>query len=227
MPAAPLRVLITGFGPFPGIIDNASATFAPVLAHHIQQTLPQLQTGFAILPTEWDAAPRLLRRLLNELRPHLCLHFGVSGAARGLVLETVARNSASERPDATGWVPLSRVLQPGAPALLMPPIGPFRLMGRALRDGLPISPSVNAGTYVCNAVFFHSLWQARRLVATGPSRRLAAFVHLPVRVGGAGEAEDASLNATDLPLQQALAGSFSILSAMAEVSAAAMVPALA
>ncbi len=221
MPATPLRVLITGFGPFPGIIENASEAFAPVLAYRAPEHFPNLQTACAILPTEWTAAPHRLLRLLAELQPHICLHFGVQGGAKGLVLETIARNKAGDKLDAAGLPSPAAVLEAGAPHMLLPPAGPRRLLGAALRQGLPVGASVNAGDYVCNALFFHSLSSARKLAQPDGRRRLVAFLHLPVRVGGAGLAEDDALNANNLTLEAAVAGSLSVLGAMAEQFASA------
>lgn len=210
--SSPIRVLITGFGPFPGIIENASAAFAPLFAYRAPDLVPGVQAACAILPTQWHAAPRLLRRLLDEVQPHLCLHFGVQGGAAGLVLETIARNKAAERADAAGLLPPSVTLEAGAPCVLVPTSGPRRLLAQAAQLGLPVSASVNAGEYLCNAVFFHSLLAARRM----QQPRLVAFLHLPVRVGGAGLAEEDALNANNLPVDTALAGATSVLTAMAE-----------
>jgi pyroglutamyl-peptidase len=212
MTVAPLRVLITGFGPFPGIVENASQAFAPLFAYRAPELLQGVQTACAILPTQWHDVPRLLRHLLDEMQPHLCLHFGVQGNVRGLVLETIARNKAAERIDAAGLLPPSATLETDAPLVLLPRLGPTRLLTRARQLGLPIAPSVHAGDYLCNALFFHSLSAARRT----DQQRLVAFLHLPVRVGGAGRAEDEALNAHDLPLEQALAGASSVLAAMTE-----------
>jgi len=212
MVRTPLRVLITGFGPFPGIIENASEAFAPLFACRAPERVPQVQTACAILPTRWHVVPGLLRQLLDDVQPHLCLHFGVQGNARGLVLETIARNQAAGRIDAAGLLPPSATLEPGAPFLLLPPSGPTRLLARAQQQDLPVSASVNAGDYLCNALFFHSLSAARRATQL----RLVAFLHLPVRVGGAGLAEDEALNAHNLPLEAALAGAACVLGAMVE-----------
>jgi pyroglutamyl-peptidase len=216
MTRAPLRVLITGFGPFPGILENSSEAFAPLLAYRARERFQHLQTACAILPTQWAGAPFVLQRLLAELQPHICLHFGVQGGATGLVLETIARNRTSDRLDAAGLPPDGDTLVAGAPSILLPSAGPRRLLGDAIKQGLPVAASVNAGDYVCNALFYHSLLAARRIrVETGPAR-LVAFVHVPVRVGGAGLAEEDDLNVNNLTLDAALSGSLSILGAMAE-----------
>ena len=216
--SGPLRVLITGFGPFPGIIENASEAFAPLFAYRAPELVPGVRTACAILPTQWRAVPHMLRRLLDEVQPHLCLHFGVQGGASGLVLETVARNLAAEKTDAAGLLPHSAMLEAGAPHVLTPLSGPLRLLERANALGLPVSASVQAGDYLCNALFFHSLAAALRI----DRPRLVAFLHLPVRVGGAGRAEDDALNGEGLPLEVALAGATCVLGAMADHYSSAM-----
>jgi pyroglutamyl-peptidase len=216
MQPPPVRALITGFGPFPGIIANASAAFAPLLAEHINAMSGPVQAMPAVLPTEWDAAPRLLARLVDEVQPHVSLHFGVSGTAQGLVLETIAHNTTSERPDVAGLVPASRSLIDSAPDVLTAATDPRRLIARTLRVGSPLEASVNAGTYVCNALYFHALWLARREVLTGQRRRLVSFVHLPVRVGEAGLAADPEQVVHRISLPDALNSALGLLEALVE-----------
>ena len=219
MPHVPLRALVTGFGPFPGIVENASATVAPRLVERIGRELPGIQAMAAVLPTEWDAAPRLLGKLAAELQPHVCLHFGVSGSARGVVVETYARNDAGERRDAAGRLPRCSRLLDEAPGLLMPGESALRLALRAASYGLPVKPSLEAGDYVCNAVYFHSLWLARRRAFGGAPGRQVAFLHLPVRVGAAGRAEDRADEAAPLAMKVALAAAMRILTGMLEAAA--------
>ena len=85
-------VLITGFGPFPGVPVNATMRLVPELA----------RAGAAICRradrhrgagTEWAAAPRRLERCSAEIEPDLVLHFGVSSRARGFEVEARARNA--------------------------------------------------------------------------------------------------------------------------------------
>jgi pyroglutamyl-peptidase len=131
---------------------------------------------------------------------------------------TLARNKAAERHDAAGLLPPSAQLDTTAPYVLLPPSGPGRLLSSAREQGLPIAPSVHAGDYLCNALFFHSLLAARRRAQP----RLVAFLHLPVRVGGAGLAEDEALNVDVLQLEAALAGATCVLQAMVEQFSSAM-----
>ena len=201
----PQRILITGFGPFPGIIENASAHVAPLLAERAGRELPGTKVAAAVLPTEWEAGPRDLEKLITDFQPSVCLHLGVSGWATGVVQETHARNRAAERPDAAGRVPTSRRLIEDAPALLVP---------ARTSQVLALGGPGQSGDYVCNAVFFHSLWLARQQAG----RRHVAFLHLPVRVGDFGMAQDRLLNRRPLPLESALEAALKVLTAIAQAA---------
>jgi pyroglutamyl-peptidase len=208
MPPYPIRILVTGFGPFPGVIENASAGFAPLLAARVEKALPACQIAAAVLPVEWQAAPRVLERLIAEVQPAVCLHLGVATSARGVVLETYARNAAGQRRDAAGRLPPSNRLLEEAPWLLLPKTNPLRLLGQRLASDAVI-PSLKAGDYLCNAIHFYSLWQARRQ----STQRQVAFLHLPVRIGALGKAESGEAN-EPMDLERALGAVMGVLTAL-------------
>ena len=71
-------ILLTGFGAFPGIPDNATARLVPVLAGAARTAFPDHCVHAEILKTEWADAPARVEQLLAEHRPDLALHFGVA-----------------------------------------------------------------------------------------------------------------------------------------------------
>ena len=79
---ARITVLITGFGPFPGVPVNATMRLLPELARAAPKRFPDVQFAVEVLPTEWAAAPRRLQQLLAEVEPDIALHFGVSSRAK-------------------------------------------------------------------------------------------------------------------------------------------------
>jgi len=214
MPNAPVRLLVTGFGPFPGVPDNASAGFAHMLADAAGKFGPAVEATAAVLPTEWDSAPSMLHRLIAEYQPGVCLHLGVSGTARDVIVETLARNTAALKPDATGKLPARGRLIEEAPAMLLPARSPLQLVSEAMRAGLPVRPSLRAGNYLCNAIYFHSLWLMRQRRPPGGLGRQVAFLHLPVRVGVFGRTEPSGPTAEPLSLDLALRSAMRILGSL-------------
>lgn len=176
------NVLLTGFGPFPGVAHNATGLLVPRLADAAARRFPDVTIKHAILPTEWEFAPLRLDELLEETRPALSMHFGVSRDARGFAVETVARNMAAAIADAAGCIPADVCLLADGPDCRT--VGPeAQDLVEALRaEGLPAYLSNDAGTYLCNRVLYHAL--GNRLCREGLR---AYFVHVPSDLAGFGD----------------------------------------
>lgn len=173
-----MRILLTGFGPFPGTPENATSVLVPKLADAAGHALTDAVVTGVILPTEWRAGLEHARAAIDEIGPDVVLHFGVSDRAHGFVLETQARNCRDDMPDACGARPASDQVADTGPAVL--PVGvPVARLAEALHiEGLPAQSSDDAGAYLCNAVLYQTLWRWPRL--------RAGFIHLPGDMGQPG-----------------------------------------
>jgi pyroglutamyl-peptidase len=173
-------VLITGFGPFPGVADNVSGRLALRLAEERARTGVPIEAH--ILPTEWEEVSKRFPAVLVGLRPRLVLHLGVARRARGFRIERRAENATEAKLDAGGRFPLSSTICDGGPAALTTNL-PVAPLVRSLRDqGLPGAASNHCGNYLCNFLFYRSLDWARRQ----PSPCEVLFLHLPLRTTRAG-----------------------------------------
>ena len=124
------RVLLTGFGPFPGVPVNPSGWLAETLAERWLSAEADGRVHARILPTEWEAAA-LIPRLCETLQPHVMIHFGVSEHANTFRIERSAHNRAAPRADARGALPRkSRDPRAGSP------IASIRHFRRALSRGI-------------------------------------------------------------------------------------------
>src|SRR3954453_7904581 len=101
------KIVLTGFGPFPGITDNATATLIPRLTKAARALFPSHEVIGEVLPTEWRRAPEALRAIVAEGDVVLMLHFGVSESAPGFRLELIGRNMRTSLEDAAGELPSS------------------------------------------------------------------------------------------------------------------------
>ncbi|MPT21800.1 MAG: peptidase C15, partial [Starkeya sp.] len=111
-PARP-RLLITGFGHFPGMPANPSAQLARRLAR--SRPAAGAATEERLLATRWDEAAGF-PALLAQTQPDIVLMLGVAARRRRVSIEIVGRKATGAFPDAAGCRPASRVLEPGAPA---------------------------------------------------------------------------------------------------------------
>ncbi len=176
-PGSTTTILITGFGPFPGVPHNISEMLATEVARLVRKKIATADVVATTLPTEWDVAPDLICDLICDVRPALAVHFGVSDRAEGFVVETIARNRTG-RVDAAGVEPLAAILDPFGPEQYATQLPAGRMAARLRRIGLPAQISRDAGSYLCNAVFYRSV-QSQRLSGAGGR---SGFVHVPVSV---------------------------------------------
>jgi pyroglutamyl-peptidase len=167
----PLRVLITGFGPFPGAPANPSATLARALAR--SRRLPGVRLRALTLPTEWQAAQDFPALLAQEA-PDIVLMIGLAARRRALCVETSGRNGGGGFPDVARRRPASRIIAPGGPARIACAAPSAALRHALSGTGVPARLSRDAGRYICNALAYRAYGWAQ---AEG---RRAVFVHVPL-----------------------------------------------
>ncbi len=170
-----IRILATGFGPFPGVLFNASGVLVRHLEENVVLTAPGARLMTAVLPTDWLRGSIELERLLDKLQPDVILHFGVARRATGFELETRAFNATRRTPDCAGRVPARRSLRRGAPPVLSVTLPVDRLVQRLRLAGVPASLSRDAGRYLCNAILYESLLRAQAAARL----TLIGFIHIP------------------------------------------------
>lgn len=166
-------ILVTGFGPFPGVERNPSQSAVERLAAALAAG-PAPCAWTAILPTGYEAAGAAVEGLIETLRPRVLLLTGVARGERGFRVERRAANlDDSDTPDVAGEVRRGRTIAPGGPARYDTGAQPLCEVLAAHR--LPARESDDAGGYVCN----HAYYVARHVAATRAASTRCAFVHLP------------------------------------------------
>ncbi len=204
------RVLLTGFGPFPGVAENPSGWLAEALA--ARKPAHDVELHGHVLPTEWDAVAALAPDLHAALQPHVMIHFGVSPGARSLRIERSAHNQAALRHDARGRLPVTPAISPKGAARLDTGLPVAEIAAHLRAQGFAASASPSCGRYLCNFLYYRSLEWAQ---AQG---RDALFVHVPLTHAQGGPfAADALLDAAqetvDIVLRFAAAQEASRMSA--------------
>jgi pyroglutamyl-peptidase len=186
-PASPRvlpRLLLTGFGPFPGVPDNASAILVDALAKRLRAEGAPIDLRIEILPTEWKAAPDLVQLALKDFKPDVALHFGVASETTRFRLETLAQNARNRLGDAQGHVHRRRRISAILPDQLLATFPADAIHGHLEAIGVPVELSCDAGQYLCNATLFRSLGlslKARGAAVTG-------FIHIPSQLADGDQA---------------------------------------
>ncbi|WP_175492491.1 hypothetical protein [Methylocapsa palsarum] len=170
--SSPIRILVTGFGSFPGVPQNPTARLVAALARQRARFVRLgVDLHLCVLPVTYFGAPETMEALISSLRPHAVLHFGYAVRRRAVCVETRALNHASVlRADANGSSP-SRASIDEAPFVAVSALPYRRIAVSFRRAGLKSAVSIDAGDYVCNHIFLRSLMAMK----TGA----AGFVHIP------------------------------------------------
>lgn len=169
-----LRVVIAGFGPFPGAPCNPSAALAQALACSRRPTLSALTRTAHVFATAYAAVDRDLDKLFAA-KPDAVLMFGLAARRRHVCVETRARNAVSVLfPDVYGCRPKANAIAAKAPSWQRGNAPFVRLVNAMQTTGVAARLSRDAGRYLCN----YAYWQALQRARTGTL--LIAFVHIPL-----------------------------------------------
>ncbi|MFN7153444.1 MAG: pyroglutamyl-peptidase I [Acidovorax sp.] len=174
-PAAKRVILLTGFDPFGGDMQNPSWLIAQAL--HGQRIAGHVVIA-AQLPTVFDEALQHLQALVAAHQPALTLCLGQAGGRAALSLERIGININDARiADNRGHQPIDTPVVPGGPAAYFSTL-PIKAMLRAtLCAGVPCEVSQTAGTFVCNHVLYGLMHMLAR--GTGQAGARGGFVHVP------------------------------------------------
>jgi pyroglutamyl-peptidase len=171
-----LRILITGFGPFPGAPYNPTQPLVARLLRLRRPALGDVELSSHIFPVTYKAVDRELPKLLTRHRPQALLMFGLASRTRYVRIETRARNAVTTLwPDADHTRVRKGSISGGADAMTFGP-HTARLLRAADSTGVDARASRDAGSYLCN----YLSWRAIEATCGDSGPRLAAFVHIPL-----------------------------------------------
>lgn len=173
-----VRILVTGFEPFGGDAENASAVAVEGLRRRWAagdggEGSAELVT--AVLPVSFARAPRVLRALVRQHEPEAVIAVGEAGNREVVTPERWGRNRVDARiPDNDGDQPRDRRIDDG-PELRPAGLDVEDMVARIRAGPVAASLSDSAGEFVCNRV----------AVAVTTLGVPGAFVHVPaVRSAG-------------------------------------------
>jgi pyroglutamyl-peptidase len=170
-----LRILITGFGPFPGAPYNPTMPLVARLLRLRRPAFSEVELSGHIFQVTYKAVDRELPQLLAKHRPHALLMFGLASRTPHVRIETRARNAVTTLwPDADHARVRKGSIAGGAGAKMFGP-HTAKLLRAALGTGIDARASRDAGSYLCN----YLSWRAIEATCVADGPRLAAFAHVP------------------------------------------------
>jgi pyroglutamyl-peptidase len=170
-----MKILLTGFEPFGPVRVNPSEQIIRRIAEEARGR-GRTELRAEVLPTEFVAAERRIRRLIRQFRPDAVLCLGVAPQRDKISLERFALNLDDDSlPDNAGRCRAGRQIVPKGPAAYWSTL-PLERFRRVLeRRGIPVSYSNHAGTYLCNHIFYVTRHEVEKMGNGAP----CGFVHVP------------------------------------------------
>ena len=170
-----LRILITGFGPFPGAPYNPTQPLVARLLRLRRPAFSDVELSGHIFPVTYRAVDRELPQMLAKHRPQALLMFGLASRTPFVRIETRARNAVTTLwPDADHTRVRKGSIAGGADAVTFGP-HTAKLLRVARATGIDARASRDAGSYLCN----YLSWRAIEATCGDSGPRLTAFVHVP------------------------------------------------
>ncbi len=169
-------VLLTGYEPWNDFRVNSSWEVAQALDGAV---IAGATVTSRLLPVSYTDMPPALQAALDAAQPDICIGLGMEPRGTKLRLERVAVNlaDAGDYPDNDGRAPRDTPLWPApdGPAAYFSGLPLRRIAAKLGAAGIPATPSLSAGAFLCNAAFFHTMHAA----ATTRPALIGGFIHVP------------------------------------------------
>eukprot|EP00249_Psilotum_nudum_P007522 c20624_g1_i1 orf=207-899(+) len=201
--ASSIVIHVTGFKRFHGVGENPTEVIARRLMVYLQKRGVPLGLSLGsctVLETAGDGALNALLHLLDSAVPKkaaqmgtdnpsvdcltdnnvqiLWIHLGVNSGASKFAIERRAVNEATFRcPDELGWQPQRIPIIPddGDISFSRETTIPVQdIVEKLSKEGYDVVASDDAGRFVCNYVYYHSLWHSSF------HQTSCLFVHVPL-----------------------------------------------
>jgi len=167
-----LKVLVSGFEPFGGSHTNPSQLLVKEL---VQEKIEGASLEAIVLPVEFDRAAELLLHKIRESKPDVVVAFGQAEGRKAITPEKIAINLDNARiPDNSGDQRQNQMIDKDGADGYFTTLPTSEIIAGITNEGIPAEPSLSAGAFVCNHVFY----QLQKSLKGANIR--SGFVHIPL-----------------------------------------------
>jgi pyroglutamyl-peptidase len=168
-----MNIILTGFEPFNGSTTNPSAE---VIKNFPVDSFSGHNLILEILPVDREKAVAWLRKSIQETHPEIIILLGEATNRPVVSIEKVAINWMDFRiADNSGIQVRDQAVVGDGPAAFFSTL-PVNLIYSQLKTAqIPAEISLSAGAYLCNQVFYSSLYY----LSLAENKSLCGFIHLP------------------------------------------------
>jgi len=168
-----MNIILTGFEPFNGSSTNPSAE---VVKNFPLESFLEHNLIREILPVDSVKAVEWMRNSIQENQPDIVILLGEATNRPVVSIEKIAINWMDFRiADNSGNQVLDQSIIEDGPAAFFSTL-PINLIYQQLKSAqIPTEISLSAGAYLCNQVFYSSLYY----LSLVDHKSLCGFIHLP------------------------------------------------
>ncbi len=168
-----LRILVTGFDPFGGATVNPASLAVQKLGNMMRGNVQVIARE---IPTVFGKSAKVVQDAILGLSPDAVISVGQAGGTPGIRVERIALNLDDARiPDNEGNSPCDSPIDPTGPVAYWATIPVRDVVDEIQRKGIPAFISYNAGTFVCNHVFYSTC----NFIAMKNMPIKVGFIHVP------------------------------------------------
>jgi len=166
------KVLLSGFEPFGGSRLNPSQLLVEALS---QSSIDGVELAIIVLPVEFERATELLLAKIKDFNPDVVIAFGQAEGRKAITPEKIAINLDNARmADNSGDQRQNRAIDPHSNDGYFTTLPVEKMIEAITSAGIPAEPSLSAGTFVCNHVFY----QLQKALKDTETK--SGFVHVPL-----------------------------------------------
>lgn len=168
-----MKILLTGFEPFDGSTTNPSSEILETLPNDPFPTHDILKK---VLPVDSSSAVEWVKSTLPVFQPEIILLLGEASNRPMVSLEKVAINWMDFRiADNAGNQIKDQKIFDDAPDAFFSTMPLGKILENIKFAGIPVEISLSAGAYLCNQVFFSSMYYLNYYQINA----ICGFIHLP------------------------------------------------
>lgn len=166
------KLLLTGFEPFLEHPINPTTKIVEQLDGNV---INNYQVIGRILSVDFRKSGQQLLHEISNINPDAIISLGVAPGRFKITPERIAINCNDGEPDNSAFTPTGeKIFQDGQDGIFTTlPID--SMVDKLTKAGLPSEISNSAGTYLCNNVMYHGLYDNLKRKANRP----VGFIHIP------------------------------------------------
>jgi len=169
-----MKVLLFGFGPFPGVEYNHTSSLAQEIEHN--EPSPDRCIKSCVLPVDFTRVTAIVEREITDFQPDYTVIAGIRANAEKIYFEKTALNIVSSSIcDNFGNFAGERYVLENEREAFFTAIDIARIKDKLEHIGINCAVSYHSGTYLCNQAYYVSCFMMDKLKGKPDS----LLIHVP------------------------------------------------